>query len=345
MTVERALVELFEKKKASLKDNGSAGRWWSPVANHILPAIGKVGVADLTVQMIVDKLGKVYVEKPDTGDKVFFRLKSALEYASAQDDRVRPDVVDRAKVQLPRRRASKYRQDEGHHPALDYRDAPRLWGSLDLGDVVDAALAFYLLTLPRVANVAHMRWPQVDFRKAVWTIPPENMKTGVAFDAPLVPPALRILRGAKRFAFKGSDDLVFPNPRGRKTRIHHVNFLNNRLKQGGWQSTSQDKLAVAHGLRSTFSSYVVSETSHGARLAEMSIQHEVRTKQERAYNRADLLDKRREVLGDWAEFVLSLSARRAATASRLRSVAEPHGDRTMLDVERWLRPPAEDRWE
>lgn len=121
MTVEQAITELFEKKKHALKGDGKAGGWMSPVANHIIPAIGNIGVADLTTALIVEKLGKVYIEQPQTGDKVFTRLKQALQYASAEDERVNAGIVEDAKVQLPRKKAVKKKRDDGHQPALDWK--------------------------------------------------------------------------------------------------------------------------------------------------------------------------------------------------------------------------------
>lgn len=336
MTVEQAITELFEKKKHALKGDGKAGRWMSPVANHIIPAIGNIGVADLTTALIVEKLGKVYVEQPQTGDKVFTRLKQALQYASAEDDRVNSGIVEDAKVQLPRKKAVKKKRDDGHQPALDWKDVPKLWQTLD-HSVVDSALAFYLLTLPRVANVAHMTWADVDLKDGVWNIPPEDIKGGTPFAAPLTRPALDILHRARRFALKDSGDLVFPNPKGRKTRVYHINFLNNRLQRDKWPSTTPGRLAVAHGLRATFSTYMVGERDHDVRHVEMSIQHEVMTKQERAYNRAGLLRQRRTILDEWAEYVISGSRRQAALQRRLESAAEPASDRTVLEVERWTR--------
>lgn len=336
MTVEQAITELFEKKKHALKGDGKAGRWMSPVTNHILPAIGNIGVADLTTALIVEKLGKVYVEQPQTGDKVFTRLKQALQYASAEDERVKPGIVEDAKVQLPRKKVIKKKRDDGHHPALDWKDVPKLWQTLD-SSVVDSALAFYLLTLPRVANVAHMTWADVDLKEGVWNIPPEDIKTGVPFAAPLTRPALDILHRARRFALKDSGDLVFPNPKGRKTRVFHINFLNNRLKKDKWPSTTPGRLAVAHGLRATFSTFMVGEKDRDDRLVEMSIQHDVQTKQERAYNRAGLLRQRRAILDEWAEYVISGSRRQAGLRRKLSSVAEPTSDRTVLEVERWSR--------
>ncbi len=40
-------VDAFESRKAELKDDGDAGRWFSPLEHHILPKLGKVPVADI----------------------------------------------------------------------------------------------------------------------------------------------------------------------------------------------------------------------------------------------------------------------------------------------------------
>ena len=39
--------DAFEARKAELKDDGKAGRWLSPLAQHVLPKLGKVPVTDL----------------------------------------------------------------------------------------------------------------------------------------------------------------------------------------------------------------------------------------------------------------------------------------------------------
>ncbi|WP_275411515.1 tyrosine-type recombinase/integrase [Shimia biformata] len=342
LTIEQAITELFEKKRHALKGGGTAGRWWSPVANHILPEVGDVGVADISVQMIIDRLGSVYTTKPSTGDKVFTRLKMALDYASAQDDRVDPTIVERAKVQLPRKKPDRKRQDDGHHPALHWNDAPKLWASLG-SDVLDTALAFYLLTLPRVSNISAMTWAQVDLKEAIWVIPPENMKTGLPFDAPLTQPALELLRRARSFSLKDSGDLVFPNPNGRKTRQYHVNFLNNRLQRDEWASTKPGCLAVAHGLRTTFRTYLGEHEICDNRMAEMSIQHEVRAKQEIPYNRARLLRQRRVILEKWSDWLLSAKRRQEAHLRKMSSIAETQTGRTVEDVEKWARGEPEDK--
>jgi|GEM_PF-350544 len=333
VTVEQAINELFEVKRGTLKGNGNAGRWWSPVNNHILPAIGQVGVADLSTHIIVDKLGKVYTEQKATGDKVFRILRQMLEFVAADDPRVDTRILTNAKSRLGRKSSAKKSRDEGHQPALDWKMAPKLFASLP-DDTVGTALAFYLLTLPRVSNVRFLTPDQIDLKEKVWIIPPEDMKTGVPFDAPLTRPALDLLRRAKRFEMKDSE-LIFPNPKGRKTPIYHINFLNNYLKTNCWKSTQEGRHATAHGLRATFRTWCA-EHDIPRDLAEMSIQHETMNDVERSYQRSSLLKKRREILDRWADFVTSASRRQADQKRKLACVVNTDGQ-TLREVLKWSR--------
>ncbi|TDE35575.1 Arm DNA-binding domain-containing protein [Antarcticimicrobium sediminis] len=47
-------AEAFEARKAELKDDGKAGRWMSPLENHVLPKLGKVPVTDVDQRDIRD---------------------------------------------------------------------------------------------------------------------------------------------------------------------------------------------------------------------------------------------------------------------------------------------------
>ncbi len=43
-------AECFEARKAELKGDGIAGRWFSPLAMHVLPKLGRVQVTDINTQ-------------------------------------------------------------------------------------------------------------------------------------------------------------------------------------------------------------------------------------------------------------------------------------------------------
>jgi integrase len=59
---------------------------------------------------------------------------------------------------------------------------------------------------------------------------------------------------------------------------------------------------TVHGFRSTFRDWAAEQTSHAHDICEMALAHVIANKSEAAYRRGDLLEKRRALMDDWAEF-------------------------------------------
>ncbi|WP_278875557.1 integrase arm-type DNA-binding domain-containing protein, partial [Paracoccus yeei] len=53
-------LDAFESRKAELKGDGKAGRWFSPLALHVLPKLGKVPVSDIDQTDIRDSLAPIW---------------------------------------------------------------------------------------------------------------------------------------------------------------------------------------------------------------------------------------------------------------------------------------------
>ena len=64
----------FEARKAELKGDGQAGRWLSPLQNHVLPKLGKVPVTDIDQRDIRDTLAPIWHTKADAARKALNRL-------------------------------------------------------------------------------------------------------------------------------------------------------------------------------------------------------------------------------------------------------------------------------
>jgi integrase len=60
--------------------------------------------------------------------------------------------------------------------------------------------------------------------------------------------------------------------------------------------------ATVHGFRSSFRDWAAESTSYANEVAEMALAHTIQSKTERSYRRGDLLEKRRLLMNDWAEF-------------------------------------------
>jgi integrase len=82
----------------------------------------------------------------------------------------------------------------------------------------------------------------------------------------------------------------------------------------GWIDPRMGKVAVPHGFRSTFRDLAAEMTTYPNEMAEIALAHEVGSAVERAYRRGDQLEKRRQMMDDWAAHALS------AVGGGLRSV-------------------------
>ena len=71
--------DAFAPRKAELKGDGLAGRWFSPLALHILPKLGKVPVAEINQTDIRDTLAPIWHSKAETARKSLNRLAICFE--------------------------------------------------------------------------------------------------------------------------------------------------------------------------------------------------------------------------------------------------------------------------
>lgn len=338
-TFEDALHAAFEKKKPNLKGGGSAGRWMSGPETHVLPVIGKKPINLVTIEDLVGVLKPIWQQ--ELGRKTLPKIVATINNARTRDPALLsqfPDLSQSLKDRLPDPKRSKR-----NHPALPWELASDVW--MMLGDQVnERALRFYLLNMPRVANVTHARWGEIDFDAKVWDIPAENTKNAQPFAAPLSKQSLSILEAEKARLNGEPDDaaFVFPNPESFRKGIVSENAFTNWMKAQKLPSTDE-RLAVAHGLRASFGTWTQKNEICDEGMADRCIQHTVLGESARAYLRDDLREPRRKIMQSWADFVTSgektalEAAQKASDArDRLEEVVETKG-RTRREVEEWAR--------
>jgi integrase len=233
--------------------------------------------------------------KHETASRLRSRVELVIEVARSEgaipDDK--PNVArwrHHIELHAPRPEAVKE-----HHAALPYRDVPAFMAWLRAKESVSArALEFTILTAVRTGETRFATASEIDFESATWAIPAPRMKTRKPHRVPLCERALQIAREAteRRYLFAGKRGKPLSN-------MAMAELLKHRLPPA---------VATVHGFRSTFDQWA-SEVAHAEReVIERSLAHAVKGKTEAAYNRADLLDRRRRLMNEWSAF-LSLAAR------------------------------------
>ncbi len=199
--------DAFESRKAELKGDGVAGRWFSPLELHVLPKLGKIPVAEVDQTDIRNTLAPIWHAKADTARKAMNRLNICMNHAAALGLDVDLQAVAKARALL-----GKQRHKAKHVPALHWREVPAFYASLSDGTVTHLALRLLILTGVRSGPLRHLHEDQL--AGDVWTIPGEAMKgrrdTTPDFRVPLSKEAQDVIRQARRHA---RDGFLFPSVR------------------------------------------------------------------------------------------------------------------------------------
>lgn len=78
--------------------------------------------------------------------------------------------------------------------------------------------------------------------------------------------------------------------------------LTKLLRDKQVKSDVKDRVATAHGFRSSFRNWA-SENGYSQEAAERALAHTIRNSVEWSYHRTDLLDQRRIAMDNWSVFV------------------------------------------
>ena len=131
------------------------------------------------------------------------------------------------------------------------------------------------------------------------------MKRGREHRVPLSDRAMAILSGQLRPAGEHLPDNphVFPGgKRGKGLNPRGLLATLERMQDGVTRdSVTQDGVTV-HGFRSSFRTWSAERTNYPREICEVALAHMVGDETERAYQRGDLLDKRRRLMDQWSAF-------------------------------------------
>jgi integrase len=140
---------------------------------------------------------------------------------------------------------------------------------------------------------------------------------------PLPPEAVALLQSLPRIA---GSPYVFPAERGGMLSDMALAAVMRRMQEAeeragrpGYLDPVNKRAAVPHGLRATFRQWAA-ERGYPRDMAELALAHRVGDETERAYQRSDMLERRRSMMAEWAAFLRG-NAEAAEKVVRLRGGA------------------------
>jgi integrase len=294
MTFKTCAEQYMDAKETQWRNPKHRQQWRNTLKAYAYPVIGDKSVARVETADVLAILQPIWTEKTETAKRVQGRIENILDYAKSMGWREGENPA-RWKGHLSHTlpTPSKIAKVE-HSRAIPHKEAPALVAALQKSDTSAArALLLTMYCATRTSETLKAKWQEIDLEARLWTIPGDRMKAGKDHRIPLTDAAVAILERQKALRI---NDWIFPGQRlGKPLSNMAMISILKRLK---WY----DRTTV-HGLRSTFRDWVAETTNYPDRLAEAALAHQLSDKVQAAYNRSDLMEKRREMMEAWTRFL------------------------------------------
>ncbi len=189
--------------------------------------------------------------------------------------------------------------DKKNFPTLKPEQLSELMRTLNSASIrrtTHCLIEFQLHTMVRPSEAAGAEWVEIDFEKAQWTIPAKRMKRKKEHIVPLSQQSLNLLDLMKPISERREH--IFPSDRNPRSHTHPqtANMAIRRMGFGG--------RLVAHGLRA-LASTTLNEEGFDADVIEAALAHSDKNQVRAAYNRAEYLVQRRNLMTWWSNRIES----------------------------------------
>lgn len=334
MSFAAAVDKYLAVKLDEFRNEKHRKQWRSTLDTYAAPVLGPKLVSEIDVQDVLRVLQPIWTTKTETASRLRGRIENVLSWATVAGHR-KGDNPARWKGNLSETLPKPAKVAKGENqPALALVDVSRWWADLRQREGMAArALEFLALTAARSGEVRGMTWDEIDLgtvatsatsatRGAVWTVPASRMKNGREHRVPLTPEPVAVLEALPRM---DGSPYVFFAPRGGMLSDMSISAVMRRMQdaevkagRAGYLDPRNKRPAVPHGLRSTFRQWAA-ERGYPRDMAEIALAHFIGSEVERAYQRSDMLDRRRDMMAAWAAFLRG----QAVTNGNLINMAMP----------------------
>lgn len=284
------------------------------VRRHLFPALGDVPTARLEARQLANVINRI--EAGSEREKSLELLRGIVGSWHRRQPHGTPDPLYALTEHLtferhiPGNFASLV---DPHAFGLMVRDVRLLGGFQNLNPVA-CFFSVQVYLWQRAGALVRMRWRDIDFQNAIWNCPIFDVKTsnmgkliskkridqGFSDGYYKIPLSTQITDLLEKIRpFKTSDEFVFANSRGNPLTGDAVRQLFKRAGYGGRQTL--------HGIRAAAKSILDERFEVSHRVIEAQLGHELE-KFGWAYQRAEFLTKRRNLVQGWSDLVDWLAA-------------------------------------
>ena len=289
-TLKEVFDEWFEVKQTRIKNHRQIkGRF----ELYIFPTLADVQFSLITPMQIIDILKQKCLKsgKYETIKRICGPIKELEVFA------LNCGYIDALKLQNLQSVFPSPNSAKEHMPSVHWNDLPEVFKQLQVSAVLSRNVLPVILTgfytLLRPIEYCALEWQWVDLDEGVITVPAEVMKMKKAHRVPISSQLRTILEMQPKIS-----KYVFPSPVD-LTKHYNRDTVSKFLRNHGFKGQ-----LVSHGIRSIGRTWM-HDNDVPFDVAELCLAHTVGTSTTRAYDRSDLLEKRREAMQKWCDYVKS----------------------------------------
>lgn len=289
-TFKMVAAEWFQAREQTWSQAHST-RLWACLNRDLFPVFGSRPVAAVTRSEIHEALKKIDERGArETAHRARNYVSQILRYAIATE-RCQHDVAHDLRGALPPVKKSR---NLARLKAEEMGDFFAKLACYDGEETTTLALELIVFTFVRTKELRFATWSEVDRKNKLWRIPGERMKMSLDHVVPLTPAVLSILDRLE--AFRDDSDFIVP---GEKDNAPiSSNTLIYALYRMGYH-----RRATVHGFRG-LASTVLNESGLFQRdWIEKQLAHEEGNRVRAAYNAAEYITHRREMMQWWSDWL------------------------------------------
>lgn len=280
-------LEWHGKQKATWTER-HAKRIWRTLELNIMPLLGKRPIKEITAPELLLVLRPLEERGIlDTAHEMLATCGRIFRYGIVTG-RAERDLSADLKGALEPHKVKNFNR-------ISAKELPALLKKIEAWEGIYTRLALKLLSLTfvRPGELRYAKWSEIDFDKKEWRIPAEGMKMRIPHIVPLSTQAIRVLEEVRQYRMC---DYIFPS-----TRSVLKPMSENTMLYALYDMGYRDKM-TAHGFRG-LASTILNEHGFNRDHIERQLAHSEGNKVRAAYNYAEYLPERREMMQWWGDYL------------------------------------------
>lgn len=256
----------------------------------MFPSLGKLHPNDIKPSDVLATIRKIEARGAfETASKILQRVNAVFGYG------IVTGWTDNNPASNINKALEKYTPSEFSY--IPFKDMPSFMAKLDNygGEpITKLGLKLLIHTFLRSGEVRHGKWSEIEWQDRLWRIPAHRMKSRREHLVPLTDASLNILHEIHKYT--GNCELILPS-RNKAYLPMSENTFCSVIKRLGYKAT-------AHGFRKTAST-TLNEHGFNSDHIELQLAHVPSNKVRHAYNKAQYLQERREMMDFWSQTLIS----------------------------------------